>query len=163
VPNVKAVLCEVEVVNIQFWWNLGIDYAVHHGATTVVLCNDDVRAAQGALLELSFHADRNMKTILAWPENAGHASIRCSPITGYCFALDPLCVRPDAAFQWYWGEHDLEFRARETYGDDAVTSVPGLDIEHLRYDCSYARPVTHLVDQDRALFMQRYPGISPRA
>jgi hypothetical protein len=163
VDTVKTVLREPVAVNIQLWWNIGIDYAVKHGANSIVICNDDVRAARGALLELSFHANSSMRTVLAWPENAGHASIRCSPITGYCFALDPACLHPDSSFKWYWGEHDLEFRARQTYGDDAVTAVSGLDIEHLRYDCSYARAVSHLVDQDRELFIQRYPGVSPRA
>jgi len=147
--------------NIHRWWNRGIDHAVRHGADVVVVCNDDVQAAPGALLELAAHieAGEPHSPMLVWPDDPAHAAPRVSAITGYCFALDPVRIRPDESFAWWYGDNDLELRARAMrpdYGVQAV-SVPG--ITHLRTGTTYDRPVQHLINADRELFARRYPDL----
>lgn len=151
------------VMNIQRWWNLGIDRAVECGADVVVVCNDDVRVRPGALPELAAHIDAGgpHSPMLVWPDDPAHAAPRVTSITGYCFALDPARIRPDEAFSWWWGEHDLELRARAMRPDYGVQAVDVEGITHLRRpgDGTYDRPVQHLIDADRTLFALRYPDL----
>ena len=56
-PNVNApagtvVVEDLGPLNIQRWWNRGIDEAVARGATAVAVLNDDVRVGPNALREL---------------------------------------------------------------------------------------------------------------
>lgn len=151
-------------MNIQRWWNEGIEFAVRRGADVVVLCNDDVAAAPGALLQLAAHieAGEASSPMLVWPQDDAHAAGRVTSISGYCFALDPARIRPDEAFSWWYGDNDLELRARAMMmatGVGGALGVRGLDITHLRTDFAYDRPVQHLIDADRALFTRRYPDL----
>jgi hypothetical protein len=152
-------------LNIHRWWNIGIRLAVQYGAEVVVIVNDDVRAAPGALAELASYIDPTNphSPVLVWPDNPAHSAVRVTAITGYCFAIDPVRIRPDEAFQWWYGEHDMELRAlaqQAATGYGGTMAVPGLDIEHLRTDCAYDRPVQRLIDADRQLFAERYPDLS---
>ncbi len=160
VGETKPIVDQGEPINIQRWWNGGIDKAVECGADVVVVVNDDVRAGEGALIELAkrIQPDQYGSPALAWLHDPQHAEMRVTPITGYCFALDPQRIRPDEAFKWWYGDNDLELRARALNPAPGVISVTCLDVEHLRVDCRYDRPVQHLIQQDRVLFRERYPG-----
>lgn len=149
------------VQNIQRWWNLGIQNAVDNGADVVVVCNDDVAADPGALLELAscIELDDPAASMLVWPDDPEHASTRVTAITGWCFALDPARIRPDEAFAWWYGDHDLELRARAMNPWGGALAVKNPGIKHLRTDWSYDRPVGHLTEVDRALFTRRYPAL----
>jgi hypothetical protein len=156
-----------EPLNIHLWWNRGIDLAVDQGAEVVVIVNDDVRAAPGALAELASYIDpaNPYSPVLAWPDNPAHSAVRVTAVTGYCFAIDPARIRPDEAFQWWYGEHDLELRAlaqQAVTGRGGTMAVPRLDIDHLRTGYTYDRPVQDLIDADRALFAERYPDLLTR-
>lgn len=149
-------------LNIHQWWNLGIDHAVEQGADIVVVANDDISAEPGALRELAAHIeDVPEAPMLVWPEDTAHAAVRVTGITGYCFALDPKRIRPDEAFSWWYGEHDLELRARAMQPDGGALPVRGLHpaIRHLRTGVGYDRPVAHLIEADRRLFARRYPAL----
>jgi hypothetical protein len=148
-------------MNIQRWWNLGISYTVERGADAVVVVNDDVAAAPGALLELAAHieAGEPHAPMLVWPDVPEHAAGRVTGMTGWCWAIDPQRIRPDEAFKWWYGDNDLELRARAMRPDSAVRAVEGLDVKHLRTDYAYERPVQHLIDHDVRLFRARYPDL----
>lgn len=148
-------------MNIQRWWNDGIDLAVSHGADAVVVVNDDVAAAPGALLELAAHieAGEPQAPMLVWPDDPEHARGRVTSMSGWCWAIDPHRIRPDESFQWWYGDNDLELRARAMRPDSGVRAVEGLDIKHLRTDWTYERPVQHLIAQDTRLFRSRYPDL----
>lgn len=148
-------------MNIQAWWNLGISYAVQHGADVCVVVNDDVEAAPGALLELAMHieAGEPQAPMLVWPDVPEHATGRVTGMTGWCWAIDPQRIRPDEAFTWWYGDNDLELRARAMRPDSGVRAVEGLDVKHLRTDWAYDRPVQHLINTDRATFRRRYPDL----
>ncbi|HET9725767.1 MAG TPA: hypothetical protein VFP28_02555 [Gemmatimonadales bacterium] len=155
------VIDPADPMNIQRWWNAGIEHAVQQGADIVVVTNDDISAEPGALLELAAHIEPGAEgsPMLVWPEDTAHASTRVTGITGYCFALDPARIRPDEAFSWWWGDHDLELRARAMQPDGGAMAVDVPGIRHLRTDYRYDRPVTHLIDADRRLFARRYPAL----
>lgn len=150
-----------DMSNIQGWWNGGIDVAVQQGADVVVVCNDDVAARPGALLELAAHieAGEPHSPMLVWPDDPAHAAPRVTAITGYCFALDPARIRPDESFAWWYGDNDLELRARAMRPDYGVQAVNVSGITHLRTGTTYDRPVRHLIDADRELFARRYPDL----
>jgi hypothetical protein len=151
--------------NIHTWWNAGIDQAMQHGADIVVVVNDDVAAAPGALLELASHieAGEPASPMLVWPHDAEHAKGRVTPMTGWCWAIDPARIRPDESFEWWYGDNDLELRARAMgavrggHGEPLAAHVPG--IRHLRTDFSYDRDVSREIARDRRLFAARYPDL----
>lgn len=148
-------------MNIQRWWNLGIDLAVRKGADVVVVVNDDVQAAPGALLELAgwIESGEGAAPMLVWPDTPEHAKGRVTGITGWCFALDPVRIRPDESFAWWWGDNDLELRAYAMGGPAGALGVKVPDIRHLRTDFSYDRDVSDLIEADRVTFTRRYPAL----
>ena len=148
-------------MNIHKWWNDGIDLAVDRGADCVVVVNDDVAAAPGALLELAAHIEAGVSDapMLVWPDDPEHGKGRVTSLTGWCWAIDPHRIRPDEAFSWWYGDNDLELRARAMRPDSGVRAVEGLDVKHLRTDWSYDRPVQHLIAEDTRLFRSRYPDL----
>lgn len=148
-------------MNIQRWWNFGIQRAVKDGADVVVICNDDVAAQPGALVELAAHIEPGEpgSPMLVWPHDPEHAKGRVTPITGYCFALDPARIRPDETFSWWWGDNDLELRARAMRPDGGALPVRNPGIKHLRQGHAYDRDVRALIDVDRAVFTRRYPDL----
>jgi hypothetical protein len=166
VDDYRAAVAEFAVrgrseMNIQRWWNLGIEAAVFNGADSVVVVNDDVAAAPGDLLELAAHieAGEPHSPMLVWPDDPEHATGRVTSMTGWCWAIDPQRIRPDESFSWWYGDNDLELRARAMRPDSGVRAVGGLDIKHLRTDWTYDRPVRHLIDVDREVFRRRYPDL----
>jgi glycosyltransferase involved in cell wall biosynthesis len=157
----STVIHDVGAPNIHRWWNRGIDYAVGRGADVVVVCNDDVGADPGALLELAAHVDVGSDgPLLVWPDDPEHAATRVTEIAGYAFALDPAAIRPDEIFRWWFGDHDLECRAREMRPLGAL-GVKGLAIRHLRTDWAYDRDMSTDIAVDTELFRRRYPALYP--
>lgn len=157
----ETILAFSRMMNIQQWWNLGIDFAVQDGADVVVVVNDDVQAAPGALLELAgwIESGEGAAPMLVWPDTPEHAQGRVSEITGWCFALDPVRIRPDESFAWWWGDNDLELRAYAMGGSAGALGVKVPGIRHLRTDFSYDRDVSDLIEADRITFTRRYPEL----
>lgn len=152
-------------LNIHGWWNAGIRVAHEEGADVIVIVNDDIRAGTGELVRLASHIDPadDMSPVIVWPEDVEHSATRVTSVTGYCFAIDPARIRPDETLSWWWGEHDMELRARAQHsitGRGGVRAISGLDIAHLRQGYGYDRPVRHLIDADRSIFEERYPDLS---
>jgi hypothetical protein len=152
--------CRVDVItdrddppNIQRWWCAGIDHAVQNGATVVVVSNDDTSAPPGALLQLAEAVAAGADLAYVDPPWAP----RVTPMSGWCYAIDPARLRPDPAFLWWWGDDDLWMRSR-----NPVKVQCGA--VHLRVGGDYDRPWTDLeplVEADRALFHARWGGKEP--
>jgi hypothetical protein len=151
--------------NIHSWWNFGIRCAgLASMADVAVIVNDDVRAAPGALLELASHVTPNRcaSAMLAWPDDIEHGRARVTQMTGYCFAIDPRRILPDEHFEWWYGDNDLELRARAMRPDTGVRAVSGLDIEHRRVGHAYpdaAFAVDKTCARDAQRFRARYPDL----
>lgn len=168
-------------INIHRWWSRGIDVTLSSNAGPIVLCNDDVRAAPGELRRLTEACTGDV--ILSYLDRPEHAATRVTPITGWCFAIDPWRLpivdgecdparRPDRCgradlrgncghLQWWYGDHDIELRALTGGPIDTpqrIAKVKDLDIEHLRTDWRYDRQdeIAPLIARDKAIFYQRW-------
>lgn len=142
-----------EPPNIHRWWNEGIETAVQRlRAEVVVVTNDDVEAPPGALLTLAEAVADGAALAYVDPPWAP----RVTPITGWCFAVNPALVRrADERYQWWWGEHDLELRTRRR---GLPVKAVRCGARHLRQDGRYDRSdLNHDHPEDRELFMSEWP------
>lgn len=127
---------DFESMNIQRWWNAGIDEAQQRGANVVAVLNDDMWLAPHSLVELRDELVRTGATI-ASPSRPGEREglhkgrlVPYSPKLWGCFWLLDLDsgLRPDDKYVWWYGDHDLDIRARRDFGGVVTKSV---DYEHL--------------------------------
>lgn len=142
-------------VNIHRWWNRGIAVTASAAGDCVVICNDDVRAAGGALRSLASHVDAGGPEVergacmLAYLNRPEHAATRVTPITGWCFAINPFKIHPNEGYRWWYGDHDIE-RQAEAYGPGSIEKCGWAKIDHLRTDWRYDRAseITPLIEAD---------------
>lgn len=110
-------------INIQRWWNLGIDTATQNGATVVVVANDDIRIGDPlAITRLAAAADP-----FSYVAPGRRHPLR--RLTGWCWAIRPhdTEIRPDETYRWWYGDDDLELRAKAA-GDPLMPAE--VDITH---------------------------------
>lgn len=131
-----------EPVNLSKVWNLGLDWAheLANGAEyTVAVLNDDLVIPAGLVETMADAIERtNSAAAFAayWSSPTAYQKFDDrSPwhlgnrMIGYAFALrGSVGLRADEDFLWWWGDSDLDLRARQAGGVVAV-QVPGL--EHL--------------------------------
>lgn len=140
-PKIRAVKDDYEDLNISRWWNIGIDHVAslmrYQGtpevAWNVLVVNDDVIAPVG-LVELLSARMRACTAVLAYPNQHDiHHAFHRSPepvnlfhrITGYCFMLrGESGLRLDESFVWWYGDDDLDWRARTCGGSLLVPRSP---------------------------------------
>lgn len=158
-PMVTYVYPYYQEVNIQAWWNQGIMYAHRAGARAVLVVNDDVEADPGALRALAAPILGGAALTYVTPP----WQPRVTPITGYAFGLSPVELRLNAAYAWWWGEHDLELRAR---AEGLPVVAVETRIRHLRTDGHYPAElrdtIRALIDRDRELFARQWPDAEIR-
>ncbi len=103
-------------LNIHKWWNMGIDFAVKHGADYVAVLNDDVQLI-----------DDPLNKIVAGMGDAAIGQPDIGSICGYCFVLNTKYgLRADESYTWWYGDNDLYDRAQQ-YGVARVA----VDVRHL--------------------------------
>lgn len=112
-------------VNIHRWWNAGINAAVSCGGRYVAVINDDVRMDEHTLPTLLQQVCATGAAI-ASPGGGGLfrevADERRMVINGACWLLDTASgLRPDEGYRWWYGDNDIDFRARRDHG--GVVSV----------------------------------------
>lgn len=130
-PDGAVTVSDLGSPNIQRWWNRGIDEAVNRGATTVAVVNDDVAV------------DFNTLSILEkalWESGAAIASpsrppfrdgLHKRPLVPYeprlwgslwILRVDSG-LRPDERYGWWFGDNDLDIRARKHHGGVVLHDV----------------------------------------
>lgn len=119
-------------INIQRWWRRGIDHAQAQGATHVAVLNDDADVDAHALHAL-LTALQDTGAAVASPGPPRHVTdptkglIRS--INGACWILDlSTGLRPDEGYRWWYGDDDLDWRARRDHG--GVVTVPVTWVHH---------------------------------
>lgn len=131
--------------NIHTWWNLGLDTCTG----PALALNDDVEATAAALAALG--AELDTADLVYLDQRPGP-----NPLTGWCFGLHPDRIRPDEAFQWWYGDDDLYRRAVR----DGLTirSVRSKDIRHVRPTAQHFEDpaMRAVVDRDRYTFRDRW-------
>ncbi len=114
-------------VNIHRWWNAGLDYAQARGARWACVINDDVLLSPETIPALVAAAERHGAALAS----IGGDTLLLDPspsrrsIEGACWLLDlSTGLRPDESYRWWYGDDDLDWRARRDHGGVALTSAP---------------------------------------
>lgn len=138
-------------INIQRWWNRGIEYAMARGARYVAVLNDDIELADDPLNRI-VSGMKNQGSVLGYPYP--FPGWTC----GYCWVLDLASdVRPDENFRWWYGDNDLNFQAR-AYG--GVLAVPA-KVRHLHGNelTKDNEELMALTRQDEDLFFEKWKDV----
>ena len=121
---------------IQHWWTLGIDEAQRRGATAVAVLNDDIRVQPATLARLHSELTGTCAAI-ASPSRPGiRDGVHKRPLIPYeprlwgsIWVLNLATgLRPDERYVWWYGDNDLDLRARRHHG--GVVLVP-VEYEHV--------------------------------
>jgi hypothetical protein len=139
--RVRAVRAPLDPPNISTLWNIGLALAdASRGSADrwdIAVLNSDVTVPPGWIDGLST-AMRSGPAVLAYPDqHGGRRQIlhtKAEPvdlrtrITGYAYLLrGEAGLRLDEDLAWWYGDDDLDWRAREQGG---ALLVPGLAVEH---------------------------------
>lgn len=135
-PEGCVVVEDLDPPNIQRWWTKGIEEAAARGATAVAVSNDDLRLAPDTLVTLHEQLLATGAAIASpsRPEHGlglhkGHLVPYSPRIWGALWLVDVSCgLRPDPRYVWWYGDSDLDIRARRDFG--GVVSVD-VEFEHL--------------------------------
>jgi glycosyltransferase involved in cell wall biosynthesis len=132
--------------NLSHLWNIGLGLALlahqHAGGQPwepydVLVLNDDVVCPPNLVATLSAEM-RATRAVMAYPDQhggrerilhtvAGPMDLR-QRITGFAFLLrGEALLRADEDLAWWYGDDDLDWRAREAGGS---LLVPGVPVEH---------------------------------
>ncbi|MDA9802752.1 hypothetical protein N9C30_00125 [bacterium] len=127
-PNVELptgciVIDDLDTPNIQRWWKRGIDESVARGATAVAVLNDDLRIEEDTLPKLHSELVTTGATV-ATPSRPGlRPGVHKKPLIPYepviwgcLWMVDATTdLRPDPRYVWWYGDNDLDIRARRDY------------------------------------------------
>jgi GT2 family glycosyltransferase len=135
-------------INIQRWWNKGIDFVTSKGGRYVAILNDDVRLAGNPL-----------NTIATVMKETGAALGYPYPfqgwVCGYCFIIDLATdVRPDERYRWWYGDRDLDLQARKQGG---AVHVPAM-VRHIEGNIltTQNKELQELAKIDEYLFFEKW-------
>ncbi len=107
IDKVHNIFVKSKKINIQKWWNLGINFAERRGAKFVAVLNDDVWIAPGSLQNMATEAlVQNVPLVFPHPHTG--------QLAGYCWVLNlNFNVRPDNRFKWWYGDNDLQMQSQK--------------------------------------------------
>jgi hypothetical protein len=140
--------------NIQRWWAAGIQEAERRGATAVAVVNDDIRLTPETLPTLEAALTRTGAAIASPSRLPFRDGLHRRPLIPYeprlwgslwVLRLDSG-LRPDERYVWWYGDNDLDIRARTRHG--GVVLVP-VDYEHLHPGEGTARSPELQAQSDR--------------
>lgn len=166
VPGGVTIVEDLAPPNIQRWWNRGIDEAVGRGATVVAVSNDDVRLSQDTLPGLAEALSSTGAAIAspARPEfplglHRGRLVPYAPRLWGSLWALRvDSGLRPDPRYVWWYGDNDLDIRARRDHGGVVLVDVP---FEHIHPSVSTSQNphLAEQTDRDAQTFEEQYASL----
>lgn len=149
--------------NIQRWWNAGIEEAVRRGANAVAVVNDDIRLAPTTLSLLRDALSETGAAIASPSRPEFRDGLHRRPLVPYeprlWGSLWVLRVdsglRPDPRYVWWYGDNDLDIRARRSHGGVVLRDV---EYEHLHPSegTSSNSALVAQTDLDAQTFEQQY-------
>lgn len=127
---------DLDEPNIQRWWSAGIDEAERRGATSVAVVNDDIRLTADTLRLLERALVDTGAAIASPSRDPFRDGLHRRPLVPYEPRLwGSLWVlrlssglRPDPRYVWWYGDNDLDIRARSRHGGVVLHPV---EYEHL--------------------------------
>lgn len=119
-------------VNIQRWWNRGLDVVAARGGRYALVLNDDARISNRDIGRM-VRGLQMTGAALACPGTpglvVGGSKYQGRTLTGWCWMLDLATgLRPDESYRWWFGDDDLDWRARRDHG--GIVTLP-MRVEHL--------------------------------
>jgi hypothetical protein len=170
-PRIQFIQDHDPVKNISRWWNNGLAavYAyqdvMHPGEEfTVAVLNDDLRVPPRFVEQLDENLNLDGRCAAACPapgmRTAGWVIVDrdlASPrMTGFAFALrGSLKLLADERFVWWYGDNDLDWRARQMGG---VMHVGGSweGFVHLHPDSTTVGELAEQAGRDRETFVEKW-------
>lgn len=137
------------ILNIQIWWQIGIDYAEEKGAQYVAILSDDVKILPGQLQKMLQELVQSKVAMISSKVSSKYG-------WGHAFIIDLKSgLRPDTRFSWYYGDYDLKYQAQRKGGFRTSTQ----EIEHLEpgnitREC---KDLEEIVIKDLEKFKKKYP------
>lgn len=149
-------------INIQRWWNRGLDHLVERGCDIAVVMNDDVRVSQDDLESMAVLLAQSRATMsspgpsVRWFRHGLPLKWR---MDGALWAINlHHGLRPDERYQWWMGDRDLEVRARTEFG--GLLTVP-VTYQHIPGSQTTSRlDLQELADQDMSIFGQHHAAVT---
>lgn len=135
-PDGVVVVEDFGPPNIQRWWAEGIAAAERRGATAVAVVNDDIRLTPQTLTTLADALEMTGAAIASPSRPPFRNGLHTRPLAPYEPRLwGSLWVlrlssglRPDQRYVWWYGDNDLDIRARRDHGGVVLCEV---EYEHL--------------------------------
>lgn len=136
-------------LNIQLWWQIGIEYAEKRGARYVAILSDDVRIIPGQLQIMLQELIQSKVAMISSKVSKKYG-------WGHAFIIDLKSgLRPDTRFSWYYGDYDLKYQAKKKGGYLVSTQ----EIEHLEPGkiTKKSKDLEWIAIEDRKKFRRKYP------
>ena len=162
-PAGVNVVEDLDRPNIQRWWARGIAEAERRGATTVAVVNDDIRLTPSTLTKLAGELARSGAAIASPSRSPFKNGLHKRPLIPYeprlwgsLWVLRLASgIRPDERYVWWYGDNDLDIRARRDNGGVVLADV---EYEHLHPGEGTAKSVELQAqsDRDAQTFEQQY-------
>jgi len=167
-PNVELpdgcrVIQDLGPINIQRWWNKGIDEAVRLGGSALAVCNDDLTINSETLPRLYEALQGSGATIASPLRPDKHLGLHrkrlvpYSPVLWGCLWVLNLetSLRPDEDFHWWYGDNDLDIRARRDF-----TGIVSVDVhfthEHPGQNTGASEALLALAEADTETYERKY-------
>ena len=162
VPEGVSVLEDYGSINIQRWWNRGIQFAQQAGAEFVVVSNDDVEINSQSIPQL-VAALQSTGAALATPGDrlrhfVGRPVIERKLDGGFWALRLASGLRPDATYNWAYGDDDLDVRARLQHGGLVTVPTHYLHV-HLNVATSTSTSLNVLSRADEKTFRHQHPWV----
>jgi GT2 family glycosyltransferase len=139
-PNVRVLYTDPEPVNLSRWWNLGAEVAASYAGGEpfdLAYVNDDavvpdgwLEAVAAAMREHGGAAGCSAGDLISAPlvhREPGPVDVWLR-LAGHAFVLrGEVGLRADERFRWWFGDSDLDMKARLSGG---TVIVPGYPVEH---------------------------------
>lgn len=167
--DITIIRDDTDPPNISRWWNLGLDY-IHDNemwAATkdyvVAVLNDDLVIPPQFVQKMAAALVRHGAAV-AYPDQHGfgqdYKHTFSGPIslyrrmTGYAFALrGSMNIRADETLQWWYGDDDIDWRAR---GMGGSVLVGGVSVQHLSPNSSTVGKLAEQAGRDRQTFIDKW-------
>jgi len=157
-PDVQVIDDHGEI-NIHRWWNKGIMEAATRGADYVAVLNDDLEVGSEAVKQLA-HFAQATGAVIATPGESLKVHRNRFPlnriVVGSIWLLKvDSDLRPDESFNWWFGDDDLDIRARRSR--HGIVTVP-VDYTHMHASqATDTSPVLQsLIDKDHSTFKKKH-------
>ena len=162
VPEHVHLIEDFEGINIQRWWNKGINRLVELNCDIAVMVNDDVQVSHGALEQLATQLAHSRATVstpgprLQWFRHGLPLKWR---MDGALWAINlHHGLRLDERYQWWMGDRDIEVRARTTYG--GLLSVPVPYAHSPGSQTGMRADLQEFASQDMSAFGQHHAAVT---